>query len=247
MIPDERTRDADEPRSDASVEIEGGWPVLIAGYAAYTGERLGPRARRLRGIQRAHEGRQQLEKGDPEAEATLRAAIEDLVEAFLHDRRGNADLFAQAHELGETVERAFGCFWSLDAKREVWEDSCPVLALHNRLGMSWAGPSWGRCSICDAEDFGCDHVPGRMYDGVPCQRVVYRADPEEISLTPHPDDPSCYRVHFPKSVAEVEALRGRPLRPGERPICTHCADCRGHEGPTEEDLDPSTWPSLPTG
>jgi hypothetical protein len=126
-----------------------------------------------------------------------------------------------------------------------WENPCPVLALHlsGRVGLSWAGVSHGRCSICDAEDFCCDHVTGRFYEGQLGYRIVYQADLEEISLTPRPDDPSCFRVHFPKTKAEVEAYRGRPLRPRESPMCGHCRKCSGREGPAEDDLDPRYGPT----
>jgi hypothetical protein len=52
-------------------------------------------------------------------------------------------------------------------------------------------------------------------------------------------------VHTPVSKRKAERIKGGPLEPYERPICEHCRDCYGTEGPTEEDLDPSTWPDLP--
>ncbi len=154
----------------------------------------------------------------------------------------NADLFALTHHVGKLVEGTYGCYWTRDEAKGEWTNACPLLALHSRLGASWGGLSWGRCSICNAEDFQCDHVPGVCYDGVRCVRNVYRVELREVSLTPHPEDPSTYRVHYPKTDAEVEALRGRSFRPGERPACMHCRDCPGIEGPEREDLDPTLWP-----
>lgn len=121
---------------------------------------------------------------------------------------------------------------------------CGVLALHRRLGASWAGPTVGRCSVCGAGDLQCDHMPGRWYDGLHCHRIVYEADLRDISLAPFPDDPRTYRMEVARTPREIRAARGRPLRHGEVPLCTHCSEgCDGADrGPREEDVDQSLWP-----
>ena len=220
---------------------------LIAGYAAYTSPVPPAGATRARGIAMAGAAGAAMAAGSADAEEQARAALEVLVDAFLLNRRGNRDCFDRAHALGRTINRRFGCAWSFDAERNVYENTCGVLALHNRLGLSPGGPTVGACSICGASDFQCDHVPGRRYEGRFCQRVIVEFNLEEISLVTVPRDPRCYRVHFPKPREEVERLRGRPLRRGEQPLCSHCEGCAGIEGASEEDLDPSRWDSLPQG
>jgi hypothetical protein len=222
------------------------WPVRIAGYFAYFEPRLTASQHREDGLAMLRSGVDKVKYNQPDAEIALRGSIEHFVEAFLHNRVGNADLFALAHRVGALVEKAYGCYWTHADEKGEWINACPVLALHSRIGASWGGVTRGRCSICNADDFQCDHVPGVRYGGVLCFREVYRVDLEEVSLTPHPEDPSTYRVHYPKTDAEVEALRGRPLRPGERPVCMHCQDCPGRQGPQPEDLNPALWPELPS-
>ncbi len=178
-----------------------------------------------------------------EAEPPLRAAIERLVDAFLVDRRGHADCFAAAHTLGREVLERFGCHFMLDPKGESWSMQCGVLALHSRIGLSPGGSTLGRCSVCGASDFECDHVPGEIYAGEPCHRVIVRFDVNEISLVQKPYDPRCYRVYSPIPVPEMERIQGRPLAQGEVPLCEHCGACPGAQGPTEEDLNPDSWRS----
>lgn len=124
-----------------------------------------------------------------------------------------------------------------------WTTGCGVLALHRRLGASWGGPTLGRCSVCGADDLECDHVPGRRYDDVHCHRIVYEATLREISLAPFPDDPRTYRIEIASTPREIRAARGRPLRRGEVPLCTHCTEsCDGADrGPRMEDVDQSLW------
>jgi hypothetical protein len=219
----------------------------IAGYAAYTSPVPIPAETRTRGIVMASTARAAIRRGEADAESQARAALEVLVDAFLVDRRGNRDCFLRAHALGRRISLRFGCRWRYDPDSDAYSNSCGVLALHSRFGLSPGGPTVGACSICGARDFECDHVPGRRYDGRYCQRIIMEWDVREVSLVPIPRDPRCFRVHFPISRAEVEKFKGGPLRPGECPVCDHCLVCDGIRGPSEEDLDPSTWPPLPVG
>jgi hypothetical protein len=228
------------PETDAA-------PLRIGGYAAYTSPIPAALPTRLRAIAMEREAREALEHDEAEAEERAREALELMVEAFLLDRSENRDCFAAAHSLGREVNLRFGCPWSFDTDRDTYENACGVLALHNRFGLSPGGPTVGCCSICRAGDFECDHVPGRRYDGERAHRVITQFDLREISLVTVPRDPRCYRVHFPKSRQEVERLRGRPLGPGDQPVCEHCRDCPGGEGPSAEDLDPDSWDPLPEG
>jgi hypothetical protein len=183
-----------------------------------------------------------LEDGnDREAEPAFREAIECLVDAFLLNRRGNAGAFTAAHQLGAFVSERFGCpMQSSDG--EWWHTDCGISALHSRLGNSIAGTSRGRCSICSAEDFGCEHVPGHVYDGESCIRIVYEMSIDEVSLVPFPADPRCYRVHVLRSLSEIEASVGEPLPAGATPTCVHCQQCPGtSSGPNADDIDQALW------
>ena len=223
------------------------FPLLIGGYAAYTSPIPDALPARLAAVATAEAAAVAIGKGETGAEEQGRQALELLVEAFLLDRGANRDCFTLAHRLGGEIERRFGCPWTFDPGRDAYENACGVLALHNRFGLSPGGPTVGECSICGAGDFECDHVPGRRYGGERAHRVITEFDMREISLVSVPRDPRCYRVHFPKSRQEVEHRHGGPLRPGEKPICTHCRECTGSEGPGADDLDPSRWKPLPEG
>jgi hypothetical protein len=175
------------------------------------------------------------------AESLQRSALERLVDAFLIDRRGHAECFSAAHLLGREILQRFGCPFTFDAEEQAWNLRCGVLALHSRLGVSPGGPTVGECSICGAADFECDHVNGELYDGERCYRLITRFDLKEISLTPRPHDPRCYRLDTVISAREVERRHGGPLARGESPVCEHCATCTGAHGPTDEDLNPEAW------
>lgn len=170
-----------------------------------------------------------------EAEGLLRHAIGRMVDAFLLDRKGNADLFGRAHALGTLVERRFSCRWTKVDKYDELENDCAIFALHNRIGLSPGGRNWGRCTICDADDFQCNHVPGRVYDGRLCQRHIHRWDGDEISFTPRPRDPRCFRVW---ALVEPDAA------PADR-RCRHCTACPGRSGASADDLSPASWPTDP--
>jgi hypothetical protein len=175
------------------------------------------------------------------AESLHRLALERLVDAFLIDRRGHAECFAAAHLLGRQILQRFGCPFTFDADRQAWILRCGVLALHSRVGASPGGPTIGQCSICGSADFECDHINGEVYNGKRCYRLITRFDLKEISLTPRPHDPRCYRLDTVISAREVERRHGGPLAAGESPVCEHCAMCRGAQGPADDDLSPDAW------
>lgn len=204
---------------------------------------LARRARRLR-----YEAGMAERAEDPRAERLYREAIERFVDAFLVDRAGHVACFTDAHAIGRHLAARYGCPMNA-AGDGYWTVGCGVLALHRRLGASWAGPTLTRCSVCGAGDLECDHLPGRWYDGVHCHRVVYVAGLHDISLVPFPDDPRTYRVEVARTPREILAAQGRPLRRGEVPLCTHCTEgCEGADrGPAEEDVDQSLWPAPTLG
>ncbi len=219
--------------------------LRIAGYGAYFTPLPPPNALSAKALAMALQAEAALVADEADAEQRARSAIEILVDAFLADRKGNRACFAIAHKLGRTLGRRYGCPLQLDAEAGTYTNACGILALHSRIALSPGGPAFAECSICGAGDFECDHVPGRIYDGKPCFRKIVDWHIEEVSLVRVPRDPRCYRVRRLTTVSEVEEARGRPLLPGERPVCEHCQDCYGVDGPSEEDLDPASWPDLP--
>lgn len=204
----------------------------IGGRAAYYDVPLPPRLLRLRAARSSYLGLIALSLAPEHAEGLLREAIELMVDAFLLDRRRNADLFGRAHAIGALVEHHFGCRWAGTTDGEAIGNQCGIFALHSRIGLSPGGRNWGRCGICGADDFQCDHVPGRVYDGQMCRRQIYLWDGDEISFTPRPRDPRCFRVWalLPRAAAPKD---GR---------CRHCCGCVGRAGAAADDLDPSRWP-----
>jgi hypothetical protein len=71
---------------------------------------------------------------------------------------------------------------------------------------------------------------------VRCYREIYRWDGEEISITPRPRDPRCFRVGVLVPKSEVRLRKA---------VCSHCRGCAGSAGPTSDDLDPTIWPPAP--
>jgi hypothetical protein len=213
-----------------------GKTVHISGVAAYEEEQPpDPKELRRRGQRLAVQGVAALDHAPGPAEALLRRAIEHMVDAFLLDRQGNADLFVRAHELGALVEQVFSCAWKTD-HRNTYVNDCGILALHSRLGLSPGGTTWGRCSLCGARDSECDHIPGAIYGGQRCARRIEDWDLEEVSMTQRPREPRCFRTwaHVPRS----NARRAGGRTPGR---CWHCRTCSGRAAPTADDLNPSRW------
>ena len=216
--------------------------VRIAGRAAFYEPPLPSGDLQKKTERLLSEAAKALEDGnDKGAESAFREAIECFVDAFLLNRRGNASAFTAAHQLGAFVSERFGCpLQSSDGKW--WHADCGISALHSRLGNSIAGTSRGRCSICSAEDFGCEHVPGHLYDGESCIRIVYEMSIDEVSLVPFPEDPRCYRVDVLHSLSEIEASVGEALPTGATPTCVHCEQCPGaNSGPCADDIDQTLW------
>jgi hypothetical protein len=213
--------------------------VRFGGMAAYYEPPLPPKVLEEEGRELVNRAAQTLEHGeDKEAEDGLRAAIERYVDAFLLDRDGHRSAFVVAHQIGAYVSKRFGCRLKSD-DGDSWRSECGVWALHSRVGSSIGGTTRGHCSICSADDLGCDHIPGQTYDGELAVRMVHKVDLEEISVVPFPEDPRCYRFELSRTLKEIEELSGQTAPPGSVPICAHCEVCPG--SPTAEDIDQNLW------
>lgn len=199
------------------------------------------RDQRVEGLRGMRAGRILLSSGKrQEAEKLLRAALSDLVFAFLLDRQGNAQLFTVAHRVGALIENEFGCKFVYDPETDAYMSDCPIAGLHSRLGMSAAFTTASTCSICGAEDFDCSHVPGRLYEDELCRRRDVRLIAiREISMTPNPDFAETFVQHVDRPRSDFEAEANSKIPRGAVIYNHHCRNCSGV--PSAEDLDPRLW------
>ena len=195
---------------------------------------LTPTFLRDRGRGRARRAMDLLARADDAWVLAARGAIADLVDAFLHDRGSNADLFAVVHELGRLLSERAKCRWT--QRNEAYELLCPIHALHRPFAHSPALTQLTTCSVCGAGEFACRHVAGRVYDGEMCERVVASLGPlGHVAFTVDPD--FLYTWHQPSSVPTAELVaEGIISSAGDPAVCTHCRDCEGQ--PTPDELSP---------
>lgn len=201
------------------------------------GNELTPAFLRRRGLRIAVGAEVRLRAGDASAESDARAALGDLVDAFLHDRESNADLFLRAHVLGRVVSETVRCPWKPGTER--YELRCPVLALHQQVAFSVAWTLDAACSICGAGPFECDHAPGEIYDGERCGYGLGAPLPglHHVAVTANPDFLHTWHQPIHEDVPALMAA-GTIRRAGDPVWCTHCESCPGV--PDEGDLDPVT-------
>jgi hypothetical protein len=220
-----------------AARLDGFGGVWLAGWAAIYDAPVSPPVARREVSRLAYEAQISIDHEPRRAERLLREAIEIAVDGFLLDRIDGIDLYVKAHQLGAFVEERFTCRFRPTDDGMRLENPCGVLALHSRIGLSPGGKTWGRCSICGAGDFECDHVPGHVYGGQRCGRIIYRWDGDEISATARPRDPRCFRT-----------WSQLPLRtkPGTvRARCQHCLTCLGRAAVARDDVDLSSWSDDP--
>jgi hypothetical protein len=205
------------------------------------------RARRLRrlGVRKAYEMQMAIATQRTDAEELGRSAISSLVQAFLVDRVGEADLFAVAHRIGRDLSQRVGCRARYDAAEQTYTYDCPIHTLHANVATS-IGWIWeGACSICSARILECEHVPGELYDGEPAYyktRALLRVD--HLALTAQPDFHYTWIVANQRSAGALIA-EGTIRNPGEAAVCNHCEYCYGCGAASAEDLDPVTrWNRL---
>lgn len=102
--------------------------IHVAGYAALYAPPRPPAVIARSAARLAYEAERALAGGALDAEQQSRRAIEELVDAFLFDRRGNAGAFTRAHRLGRDVERRFGCPMEADESGTRWASRCGIRA-----------------------------------------------------------------------------------------------------------------------
>ena len=198
---------------------------------------------RKRGLRAAQQTQMGIRVGARDAEQVGRAALAQIVDAFLLDRASQPSLFAIAHRLGKQIMAAHGCPFEYDDEAQRYRRECPVLTLHAVFGTSIAWMWEVCCSVCGAEQFACDHVPGESYDGELCgYRSLRLLAIDHIAFTADPDFIHTWITNTQFTADEL--LRAELIdAAGQTVYCTHCADCEGQ--PTADDLDPvSRWQRL---
>ncbi len=201
-----------------------------------SGQELTPAFLRRRGLRGAVAAEIGLRNGDGRAAEVARRAIADLVEGFLHDRTGNADLFRRAHQVGALLSATARCFWVPGPQEYTLR--CPVYALHQTWATSVAMTITTRCSICGAGELECDHLPGETYGGEECWSVAESIGAlGHIAFTANPD--FTYTWHRTQQVSTAEIVAdGTIAAAGDPATCSHCQECSGLDGPSADDLDP---------
>lgn len=199
---------------------------------------------RHEGLRLAREGDIAASSGDREnARQLYRRAIADLVEAFLEDREGNGNLFVVAHRVGEALENIGGCVWEIDEARRMASNTCPIEALHSRIGASIAMVTRSVCSICDAGDLQCDHIPGETYGGNQCFRKVTEVlDLDHLALTQNPDFTFTFQTTPLIPLREIGEHLGELWEPGKSIYSHHCQQCYGRLEYRPDDVDRRLWP-----
>lgn len=201
-----------------------------------SGQELTPAFLRRRGLRTAFAAEIGLRNGDERGPERARRAIADLVEAFLQDRRGNADLFARTHRVGALLSATARCFWTPGP--ETYTLRCPIYALHETWATSVAMTVTTHCSICGAGQLECDHLPGETYDGEECRSVVESIGPlGHVAFTANPDFTYTWYRDQQVSTAEIVA-DGTIAAAGDPATCSHCQECPGLNRPSAGDLDP---------
>lgn len=177
-----------------------------------------------------------LKEGNEDAaEREARGALRYLVDAFLGSREANQSLFELAHRLGAEIEQRWDCPWT--PGEDEYTLSCPIYALHRPFAHSLELTATTACSICDAEAFACEHVPGCEYGGEVCRSRVTGIARGAIAFTADPE--FVYTWHQPQSVRREQLMANGTLDNADADIyCTHCHDCSGQ--PEPGDLDPMT-------
>jgi hypothetical protein len=202
-----------------------------------SGQELTPQFLRRRGLRTALAAEITLRAGGGRGAELARRAIADLVEAFLHDRAANADLFARAHGVGALLSATAGCFWKPGPEKYTLR--CPIHALHQTWATSVAMTVTTRCSICGAGELECDHLPGEIYNGEECLSVAESIGPfGHVALTADPD--FTYTWYRDQEVLTTEIVAEGTIRAaGDPATCSHCQECPGRlRGPSAGDLDP---------
>jgi hypothetical protein len=183
----------------------------------------------------------------PRAKSALLKAQTLLVEAFLEDRKANTRFFVWAHRIGAIREERRECAWSHDRERDIFTLECPMQAIHSRVGVSVALMSRHRCSICGADDFGCDHVEGEVYDGVTCEWEQTDIWLDHLALTQSPDFTYTFHNSIPRSREDIEEELGEQWEEGKVLFSTHCLECYGRYLARPDDIDMSLWEPLGRG
>lgn len=63
-----------------------------------------------------------------------------------------------------------------------------------------------KCSICKDDYEECDHMKGKMYNGVLCVREIHKIELEEVSIVDKPANKLCIITHIQKNGKDVDVF-----------------------------------------
>lgn len=69
------------------------------------------------------------------------------------------------------------------------------------------------CSICKADYGECDHIKGKLYNGVICTRNITEMELEEVSTVENPANKHCRVLYIEKNGIKIDALTLREVSP----------------------------------
>jgi hypothetical protein len=171
------------------------------------------------------------DRATPEAARDLRQSLVSLRSAM--DWLEHTPLFDEAHHLLDEAgafARAYdpaGCH--LTYEDSVYFQECPVALGHNRVALS---PELfvreADCSICQAAMNQCGHVPGVIYDGTECHRIVKDLNVLDVMFVGRPAQPDA-RIHrMSIETSRLEESLGDEFYPGIPVMCDRCiSPCGG--------------------
>lgn len=105
-------------------------------------------------------------EGRQSAEVLMRRSLALIRQALLLDPNDKTRRYL--HRVGLRVHSIFGC--TVEFSGGNYWVTCPVLLAHGKGGFSIGGSGKSICSICGQPALECDHVKGRLYDGVTAWR-----------------------------------------------------------------------------
>jgi hypothetical protein len=195
---------------------------------------------------------------DRGAELEARRAIDQIVRAFwwAEGTDQEEDQHRTMHKFGRWTREIFGC--ALDFDGEKYEQRCPILIAHKRIGLSPGFTARRICSIC-AEDLSecphrrtrlywvrggakpprpcpvcmkeqCStHDPGRLYKAQPVS-IVTDIQGLEVSIVRSPAQPEARLLALPVDKAALIRGLGPEFKYGMPVSCDRCLEpCRGFD------------------
>jgi hypothetical protein len=172
-----------------------------------------------------------------EAETTAREALKTLRSAtnWLEDTDDFDVAHAAIDNAGRFVRETFGC--QVLYEENTYFNTCPVSLSHNRSGFS---PGFVvhsvKCTVCGLDPEDCEHITGRKYGEVTCQRIVTDGEILEVSIVARPRMRDARIEKMSMSNEDLQRRLPDRWKPGMPVLCDFClTPCRGVADPFAND------------